>query len=247
MTTSDALEPAYILHTRKYRDTSLIVEFLTRNQGRVSAVARGARGPKSRQRTSWQPFNPLMVSFLGGGELRTVKSAEFLNTAFRLTGERLILGLYLNELLIKLAGKFEAMPLIFNEYQSLLDALASDNEISMAQLRNFELRLLEELGYGVTFDRDALSGQPVDPEKYYIFRVQLGFVMTDAHHPDAVPGSLLLQIERGQLGSAAADQLLKRLVRTTLDFLLHGRPLKSRELYRKLQVADTSVTGDRQL
>ena len=122
---SDVLSPAYVLHSRKYQDSSLIVELLTRDEGRISAVVRGAKNKRGRQAGVWQPFMPLLVSSFGRGELRTVKHAEFLQTAFHLTGDNLLLGLYVNELLVRVLGKFEAVPEVFGEYQTLLNELAT--------------------------------------------------------------------------------------------------------------------------
>lgn len=265
MMTSDELQPAYVLHARKYRDTSLIVELLTRHEGRVSAVVRGARSKRGRQQGTWQPFMPLLVSCFGQSDLRTVKHAEFLQTAFHLAGEQLLLGLYANELLVRVLGRFEAVPEVFSQYQSLLAVLAAGsatsspksdprsantNDVSepsqqllMANparvaLRHFELCLLNEMGYGVSFAHEAASGNAVQPSRRYRFVAAEGFhLLSGSDGRDADDsghlGEYLLAIDAGKIDSVAIDRCARAVVRIAIGNLLGGRPLKSRELFQR--------------
>ena len=244
MTISDGLSPAYILHTRKYRDTSLIVELLVRDAGRVSAVARGARGKRGRQQATWQPFTPLLVSCFGRGELRTVKHAEFLPAGFPLAGDSLLLGIYANELLVRVLGKYEAVPGLFNQYQMLLASLSSDvTAIAEPRLRHyqqalrrFELGLLQEMGFGISFTVDAERGAAVEPGRFYEFVADEGFYpldRPDAAAADSFPGEHLLAIAAGDFSSLATDQSAKHITRAAFAPLLGGKPLKSRELFRR--------------
>jgi DNA repair protein RecO (recombination protein O) len=252
MTISDGLSPAYILHTRKYRDTSLIVELLVRDEGRVSAVARGARGKRGRQQATWQPFTPLLISCFGRGELRTVKHAEFLPTGFPLTGDSLLLGIYANELLVRVLGKYEAVPGLFGQYQTLLTDLAGDGTPSVTPadtaipeprlrryqdgLRRFELGLLDELGFGISFTVDAERGAAVQPDRYYEFVADEGFYPVARLGQDdtnSFPGEHLLAIAAGDFSSLAIDQSAKHITRLAFARLLGGKPLKSRELFQR--------------
>lgn len=248
MTISDGLSPAYILHTRKYRDTSLIVELLVRDAGRVSAVARGARGKRGRQQATWQPFTPLLVSCFGRGELRTVKHAEFLPAGFPLAGDSLLLGIYANELLVRVLGKYEAVPGLFNQYQVLLASLAGDAAPAAATnveprlrhyqqaLRRFELGLLQEMGFGISFTVDAERGAAVEPGRFYEFVADEGFYPVDRQDVtalDSFPGEHLLAIAAGDFSSLATDQSAKHITRAAFAPLLGGKPLKSRELFRR--------------
>jgi DNA repair protein RecO (recombination protein O) len=265
MMTSDELQPAYVLHARKYRDSSLIVELLTRHEGRVSAVVRGARSKRGRQQGTWQPFMPLLASCFGQGDLRTVKHAEFLQTAFHLAGEQLLLGLYANELLVRVLGRFEAVPEVFNQYQSLLAVLAAGlgtsssdvnrhaanvDEVSQSAsqsltanptrvaLRRFELRLLHEMGYGISFAHEAASGDAVEPSQRYRFVAGEGFhPLPGATGRDADDGGYLgeylLAIDAGKIDSVAIDRCARTIIRIAIGNLLGGRPLKSRELFQR--------------
>lgn len=230
------LVAAFVLHTRKYRDTSLIVELFTREEGRVAAVMRGARGKRSKVAGQVRPFKQFMVSWFGHGELKTVKAMDFPYTSFELTGQSLLLGLYVNELLYRLTGKFDPMPGLFEEYGRLLTDIASGGRANAA-LRRFELTLLEELGYGITFDAEAGSGNPVVAGSWYRYVADEGF--HEIREPENVSygfkGEHLIAIRRGDLLEPDVDASAKRVIRASFAGLLGDRELKSRELFRKFE------------
>ena len=265
----DVLSPAYVLHSRKYQDTSLIVELLTRDEGRVSAVVRGARSKRGRQAGVWQPFMPLLVSSFGRGELRTVKHAEFLQTAFYLTGDNLLLGLYVNELLVRVLSKFESVPGVFVEYQALINELATISGVSggllsegftvaepvpryrnQAALRLFELQLLTELGYGITFTTEAGGGAAVVSGRHYRFVPDEGFYPL-APDGDAstttYPGEHLLAIEARQFDVDAVDRSAKYIIRLAFAGLLGGKPLNARALFKPIAYGVKATTAENNL
>jgi DNA repair protein RecO (recombination protein O) len=114
-------QPAFVLHAYAYRETSLIVEALSASHGRVALVARGAKRPRSELRGVLQAFQPLTLSWAGGGELKTLIRAEWQSGLPLVSGSALLCGFYLNELLLKLLPREDAHPQLFNDYQ---DALA---------------------------------------------------------------------------------------------------------------------------
>ena len=124
MPRSNKFHAAYILHTRKYRDTSLLIELFSRDEGRYSLVAKGARVKKSR--FNLQLFSPVMVSSFGRGELKTATAIESNGLGYQLPGKNLFIGLYINELLFHVLGKFDPVPNIFDRYSDLLAKLQSD-------------------------------------------------------------------------------------------------------------------------
>ena len=133
------LQPAFVLHSRRYRDTSLIVELWTAEWGRVAAVARGARqGSRRSQRVALQAFQPLLVSWSGRGSLKTLTTRESAGAAVHLAGKRLYSGLYVNELLVRLLAHEDPHPELYTAYVSLLDALAERSDLDV-QLRQFEI------------------------------------------------------------------------------------------------------------
>lgn len=233
-----SLIDAYVLHTRKYRDTSLIVELLTLSEGRISAVIRGARGSKSKVAGNIRPFGRMLVSLVGRGELKTVRAMDFPFADCQPKGDALLVGLYVNELLVRLLGKFDPAPALFAAYGNLVSQLASEAAIR-STLRSFELTLLQELGYGVTFEIDAGTGAPVEPDSLYRYVPDEGFhrvegVMEDAPAPYLFRGDHLLAIVEGRMDSPEVDGAAKRVTRASLAVLLGGRRLKSRELFQRV-------------
>jgi len=150
------LEPAWLLHHRPWSDTSRILELLTRNHGRVTLFAHGARRPKSPLRAVLRPFVPLLVSWSGRSDGGTLTSAESAGAAPALAPSRLLSAFYLNELLIKLLAREDRHESLFDAYGAALAGLAAGDEQSA--LRAFERVLLEELGYGLDLTCDAGSG-----------------------------------------------------------------------------------------
>ena len=141
-----SLVPAFVLHTRAYRNTSLIVDFFTLDYGRISAVAKSARGPKSRYRGLLQPFTQLHIDFVGDGDLKTLGNIELADMPITLKEKRLFCGYYLNEMLMRLFAKDDAHETIFSTYHQTLRELAEIEHYELC-LRRFEWQLLECLGW----------------------------------------------------------------------------------------------------
>jgi DNA repair protein RecO (recombination protein O) len=224
----------YILHTRKYRDTSLIADVFSREEGRYSLVIRGARSKKSHQLSLLQPFSPILVTPYGRGEMRTAGALDFTGRAWRLTGESLFIGMYVNELLYRLLGKFDPLPVLFAHYEGILADLESDR-FQLRLLREFELSLLANLGYGITFDYDVRTGESIHPDKQYRFVAEEGFHSLPERGQQtysimSYKGRELLAIAGGNSSDSASD-ILKQVVRQSIEPLLGGKPLKSRSLF----------------
>ncbi len=229
------LQSAFILHTRAYRDTSLLLELFTVEQGRISLVARGARGSRSRYKGLLQPFVPLLISWYGKSELMTLTVAEADGVMFNLAGERLLCGFYLNELLMRLLHRHDAHPQLFMAYQQALRGL--QNATSMAAiLRAFEKHLLRELGYALQLDREAHSGPLIQADQFYYFDPDLGMLPCESSAKSTAGqpvfcGKSLLALHADELIDKDFLRDAKRLLRLALNQLLDGKPLKSRELF----------------
>ena len=228
--TSDMLEPAYILHARNYRDTSRIIELLARETGRYSAVARGAASARSKLRGRLQLFTPLLVASVGRGELKTVTTVDFPAGPYRLSGRRLLLGMYVNELMYRLLGRFVPAPGLYDGYERLLAGLQARGDGILA-VRRFELELLQELGYGVDFACDARNGRPVAMDASYRYVVHEGFHEYSGADGLGFSGRELLGVAAGEL-AAVDEKRLRRLTRMSLAELLGDKPLRSRSLFR---------------
>ncbi len=223
------MHAAYILHARDYRDTSLIVDVFTSQGERLSAIARGARSQRRgiSQRSLLQPFQPVWVEFGGAGELKLLKQIESRAGAVPLQRQGLFSGFYLNELLCRLLHRDDPHPDLFPEYENVLPQLLTLDRLDIA-LRHFELRLLEELGYGLDLTTDA-AGQPIDARMHYRFDPGQGLNVT-AGSSAALSGRALCEFVAGNY-SAEARRTLKGLCRAALQPHLGDKPLRSRSLF----------------
>jgi len=224
------LEQAYILHSRPYRDTSLLLELFTYTHGRAACVAKGARSAKKSWRYVLKPFQPLSIALTGKRELLTLVKAEANGLAHALQGSALFCGFYLNELLLNLSAKYDAYPYLFTRYQETLIALAQgDIEIS---LRYFERYLLADLGYGINCNFDA-NGREIEPTQHYIYQFDHGFmpVSKKAAETRCFQGKHLLAIAQNDYHSSEVLIAAKRLFRAKIQYLLGHKTLKSREVF----------------
>ena len=226
------LQPAFVLHRRPYRDTSLLLEVFSQDQGRLGLVARGAAASRSRLKGLLQPFAPLLLSWSGAGELATLTAAEEGGRPIPLPPHRVLAGLYVNELLLRLLPRLDPHPGLFAAYETLLaELVAAPGE--EPPLRRFEKRLLEELGYGLTLDREAASGTPIVAEEHYCYVLDRGpLAAGQAQAGVPISGRGLLALRDGILSDPAVLKEVKRLTRAALAEQLRGRALKTRELYR---------------
>jgi DNA repair protein RecO (recombination protein O) len=240
----------WLLHARAYRDSSLLLDLFTVEEGRVGAVARGVRtaskGNASGKRSLLQPFVPLQVALSGRGELRTLGQVEAVGPCIAVHGERLLSALYINELLVRLLPNHEKEGPLFEEYSTLLPALAGDAPLEPL-LRNFELQLLDALGYGLQFGHDVETGEAIQPDGWYHLHVDGGFgrQLAAGQHTDThslYAGSELLSIAQRDFAGDAVRRTAKRLLRRALQQHLGKRELGSRLLFSKPTVPQTSTS-----
>lgn len=230
MTTRVALEPAWVLHARPYRDTSLLVESLTRDHGRVGLVARGVRGPRGRLRALLQPLQPLLMSWSGRGELATLAACEGAGAAYALRDEALLSAWYANEVLLRVLQRGDPQPTVHESYGRLLAALAAGADPA-ATLRVFEKRLLDALGWGAAYDHLAADGAPVEPGRHYGFAAERGVVAAGAGEVD-VDGAALLALAHEDLSDPAVAADARRVLRAALAPHLGDKPLETRTLLK---------------
>lgn len=230
MTTNKViLQPAFVLHSRPFRETSLLVDLLTMNFGRLTVVARGARSAKSKFRGILSPFLPLLVSFSGKTELRTLQQAEMDGGSYTFSPKVLLSGLYLNELLTKLLPIHESYSEVYQAYQTTLAALTKSLQPEI-DLRLFEKCLLVNLGYGLQLNR-TITNDPILSEKQYIFEFGHGLKPAKASSPTNFLGKNLLALHLSKLTTAEELRDAKRLLRGVLAILLGNKTIKSRELF----------------
>ncbi len=223
-------QPAFVLHTYAWRETSLIVEVFSRDFGRMALVARGAKRPTSQHRGLLMPFSPLAVSWSGRSDLKSLVRAEWQGGLAPLRGEGLLAAFYLNELLVRLLPRADAHPALFASYVQALATLAAHDGGGEPALRCFELELLRDMGVAPSFQVCG-DGEPVQPGQWYRIDLQLGLQRSfDPADPDRLAGRTVLALAARDLSDpsvlAAAQTVLRRLIGYHLD----GRPLNARRV-----------------
>lgn len=224
---------AFVLHSRPYSETSLLVEAFSEGHGRVSLLAKGARARRSPLKGILQPFTPLLVRWSGRSAVKTLRNAEAVSLALPLSSVALYSALYVNELLIRVLEPEVAYPALFFDYLHCIQALAGVEGSTEAPLRRFELALLEQLGYGFDFLHCAGSGEPVSATMTYRYREGKGFIASVVQDANTFTGRDLLALAERRFPDRATLNAAKRFTRLALKPRLGGRPLKSRELFRQ--------------
>lgn len=224
-------QPAFVLHRRQYSETSLHLELLTPEHGRIGCIARAARGSRSQLPALLQPFQEVSLDWSGSGDLVRLARAEALGTAIRLPPQATLAGLYCNELLVRLLPRQDPHPLLYARYRQTLHALAVDESLAWA-LRRFERDLLQELGYAGEYAVDA-SGAELDAQGHYRFEPEHGFVRVAAPE-GAYSGAALRAMAADRRPDAAQLRELRRLFRELIGLQLRGAPLQSWGLLSEL-------------
>ena len=226
-------QPAFVLHSYPYRETSLIMEVFSRHCGRVALVARGARRPRSALRGLLMGFLPLTMSWFGKHELRTLHSAEWQGGQPQLQGTPLLCGFYLNELLLNLMARDDPHEQLFDYYQRTLQRLAHEQDHA-ATLRCFEKHMLQELGYALLLEQEADSGNPIEPSAHYRYVIEHG-ASRDAEVGLPILGKTLQDMATDDYRDPVSAQQSKQLMRMLLNHHLAGKTLHTRELIKDLQ------------
>lgn len=230
-------QPVYVLHTYPFKETSLVAELFTREFGRVAAVAKGARRPRSALRGMLQSFQPLNGAWSGKLELKNLHSLEWGSGLLVLQGDALMCGFYLNELLLRLLPREDAHETLFDYYGQALRTLALGKDLATT-LRRFELRMLQEMGYAVPLERDEHEN-PIEAERDYGYLAERGACSPSAKQNGLqscqVSGKTLLDMMRDNYTDAQTQAQSKQLMRTLLAHYLGDKPLHTRQLLIDLQ------------
>ncbi len=227
-------QPGYVLHTYPYKETSLIVEAFTRAFGRVALLARGARRPRSAMRGVLLSFHPLRLGWSASTELGNLISAEWSGALQPLAGRALMCGFYLNELVLRLLPRDDAHEALFDHYAEALSGLSGTASHAVV-LRAFEKRLLAELGYAPLLERDAASGEPIDPERQYVYEPERGPMPTSKSNGDlVVSGRTLLDLAADEFARPQTREEARMLLRALIGQRLHGQTLHTRAVLKEL-------------
>ncbi len=230
-------QPAYLLHTYAYRETSLIAELYSRGSGRVAVIARGARRPRSALRGVLMAFQPLLIGWSGKSELKTLHKAEWQGGYAPLRGLSLICGFYLNELLLKLLPREDPHEQLFEAYAAALAQLPGTTDHA-AVLRRFERVLLRELGYGLVLEQEADAGAPIRAGGLYRYLPERGPVPAaedDGQSGVELAGQTLIDMAEDRYADPRTVQQSKALMRALINHCLGAQTLHTRQLLRDLQ------------
>jgi DNA repair protein RecO (recombination protein O) len=230
-------EHAFVLHARPWRETSLLVEVLAAEHGRLGLVARGVRGPRRQAlRAALQPLQHIRFDAVLRGELAHLNSAEALDAAPRLQGEAMLSGFYANELVLRLAPRQDPQPELYATYGELRTRLGAGEPLAWT-LRRFERDLLDAIGVGLDYAHEG-DGDPLDPAARY--RLDPGHGPVRVHgerggeRARSATGRSLLALAADSAPPAEDQGGLRRVLREVLEAHLGGRPLSSWQLLGEL-------------
>ena len=227
-----SLEPSYVLHSRPYRESSLLLETLTRSCGRVGLVARGARGARSRWKNMLQPFRPLLLSWSQKGELGTLTAADQVASPPALAGQALFCGLYANELTLRFLQRSDPHPGLFERYRELVAELAAGSP-QQPLLRLYEARLLQSAGFGLQLGHENASSEAIQEDAWYVYVPDSGPRRREydpARRRELVSGSALLALKSEKIEDRHLPEL-KVLMRKLIRYYLGDKPLNSQSLF----------------
>lgn len=223
-------QPGFVLHSYPYKETSLIVDVLSRDHGRIALVAKGAKRPHSKLRGVLQTFQPLSLSWVGKSEVRTLTAAEWVGGLLPVEKSALLCGFYLNELLVKLLARDDPHSVLFDQYVSALNQLAH-NEPAAIVLRKFELALLKETGVAIDISVCAETDAPVDPRQIYVIDPESGpRPVRPSDRWPAVSGKTLIDMEKQDYSDPSTQSQSKHLMRFLLAHHLGGVQLNTRQI-----------------
>src|SRR5450830_219913 len=223
-------QPGFVLHSYPYKETSLIIDLLSRDHGRIALVAKGAKRPHSKLRGVLQTFQPLSVNWSGKSEVRTLTAAEWVGGLLPLEKSALLCGFYLNELLVKLLARDDPHPALFDHYVATLNKLAH-GESAPIVLRQFERALLKETGVAANWTTCTLLRKQVDPATIYVVDPEHGVrPVRPADVWPKVSGKTLLDMEREDYSDATTQTQSKLLMRSLLAHHLGGAQLNTRQI-----------------
>ncbi|OUL58711.1 DNA repair protein RecO [Pseudoalteromonas ulvae] len=219
---------AYLMHRRPYSDSQVMLDMLVENVGQIRLLARLKGKQAIKHSAQLQPFQALLISFSGQGDLKYLNQFELATQPTPLKGKALYCGFYLNELSNRIIPINEPIDLAFELYQQHLRLLCQSDHYEPT-LRSYEYQLLELLGYGVDFNYDA-QGEPIDCDALYLYVDEQGWCKQTTSH-SGFRGEQLVAFSQLDFTEPQTRLLAKQFARYLLKPLLGERELKSRELF----------------
>ncbi len=230
-------EPAYLIHQRPYSETSQIINLFSRHYGRVDAIAKGSKRPKSKFKSFLQPFSPILVSWSGRSQLKTLRSVDISSgKQSNVSRKHLMSAFYLNELILSFLTTADPYPDLFDAYSLAINNL-SNADSSEIILREFEIQLLTEIGYAINFQTEAMSSKKIEPNLSYRFIAEEGFVssVTSSPRDTLIKGSVIQSIDRKDFSQPQTMRAAKRIIRESVKYHLSGKELNTKKVVKSLK------------
>ena len=230
-------EPAYLIHQRPYSETSQIINLFSRHYGRVDAIAKGSKRPKSKFKSFLQPFSPILDSWSGRSQLKTLRSVDISSgKQSNVSKKHLMSAFYLNELILSFLTTADPYPDLFDAYSLAINNL-SNADSSEIILREFEIQLLTEIGYAINFQTEAMSSKKIEPNLSYRFIAEEGFVssVTSSARDTLIKGSVIQSIDRKDFSQPQTMRAAKRIIRESVKYHLSGKELNTKKVVKSLK------------
>ena len=230
-------EPAYLIHQRPYSETSQIINLFSRHYGRVDAIAKGSKRPKSKFKSFLQPFSPILVSWSGRSQLKTLRSVDISSgKQSNVSRKHLMSAFYLNELILSFLTTADPYPDLFDAYSLAINNL-SNADSSEIILREFEIQLLTEIGYAINFQTEAMSSKKIEPNLSYRFIAEEGFIssVTSSPRDTLIKGSVIQSIDRKDFSQPETMRAAKRIIRESVKYHLSGKELNTKKVVKSLK------------
>ncbi len=228
------IERAFVLHTREYSETSLLVDFFCEQSGKITLIAKGARRIRSPLKSLLQPFTPLFIKYTGKSALKTLTQCESASISLPMKTKALYSGFYLNEILIRTLTEGESYDDLFISYLKSITNLAQYPENIEEILREFEFVLLKHLGYEVDFFHCGITKEHIEPQMLYQYHSEQGFIASLLDNQNSYKGEDILAFGKLDFAKNSTKQAAKKFTRIALKPYLGVKPLKSRELFASL-------------
>lgn len=226
------LTPFFVLHRRPYSNTSLLLECFSADSGRFPIIAKGAAGNKHNS-ALLQPFQPLLGIWKGKGDVKTLHQVDTDSHLPPLTGQTLFMAMYINELLMNLLPRNDVTHEIFEYYTQLIITMRNDIDHENS-IRHFEVNLLQNLGYGLSLDTLADTGQDVTTSTWYQYQAEHGVIESDDLN-GLIQGHTLIALTSGLELNYDQKMQARRLMKFVINYYLEGKALKSRELFQVMR------------
>lgn len=233
---------AFVIHTRAFQESSMIIQLFSEQLGRISVIAKGIKGKRSQARKALlQPFQEIIVEIVGRGELKTLSHCELshppLNYSMLLKDKALACAYYANELITRALPEHQENPQIYTAYTQLLHQLNQAEDFAVS-LRIFEMNLLTSIGIAPDCQYDV-DEQPIIAEKLYILLPQLGFKLaTETERQSAFSGSAVLSLD-GRKANPSALRQAQQITRILLAQVIGNKPLQSRKMWQHIQLNES--------